>query len=88
MVLPPSGVGGGNYHENSHWCAFFVEFESGDRVRRAEFVHLSHRKSLDEQLENWALQKPSHRLAEFVETGGGVFNPATGSPWVIEEMKP
>ena len=44
LIVPPGAIGGGNYHENSHWCAFFVEFESGDRVRRAEFVHLSDRK--------------------------------------------
>ena len=45
---------GGGHIERSHWRAFFVEFDSGGRVRRTEFMHLSGKKSLDEQLEDWA----------------------------------
>jgi hypothetical protein len=44
----------GGYSERSYWRAFFVEFDSGERVRRTEFKHLSGKKSLDEQLEDWA----------------------------------
>jgi hypothetical protein len=44
----------GGYSERSDWRAFFVEFDSGGRVRHTEFVRLSGKKSLDEQLEDWA----------------------------------
>ena len=46
--------GGGGHLERSYWRAFFVAFDSGGRVRRTEFVRLSGKKSLDEQLEDWA----------------------------------
>ena len=46
--------GGGGHFERSHWRAFFVAFDAGGKVRRTEFSSLSQRKSLDEQLEDWA----------------------------------
>jgi hypothetical protein len=46
--------GGGGHVERSHWRAFFVAFDAGGKVCRSEFVSLSQRKSLDEQLEDWA----------------------------------
>ncbi len=47
-------AGTGGHFERSHWRAFFVTFDSGGKVCRTEFVSLSQRKSLDEQLEDWA----------------------------------
>ena len=88
IVLPTGGIVGGNHHENSHWRAFFIEFDSGDRVRRTGFAHLAARKSLDEQLENWALQRTAHPFAEFIEIGGGIFNPDNGVPRMFENFKP
>lgn len=88
IVLPTGGIVGGNHHENSHWRAFFMEFDSGDRVRRTGFARLAARKSLDEQLENWALQRTAHPFAEFIETGGGIFNPDDGVPRMFENLKP
>jgi hypothetical protein len=46
--------GGGGHFERSHWRAFFVAFDAGGKACRTEFVSLSQRKSLDEQLEDWA----------------------------------
>ena len=52
VVCPYGGVDG--YFDNSHWRAFFLDFNAAGRVRHTEFVNLSRRKSLDEQLEGWA----------------------------------
>lgn len=49
-----SGIGG--EFEWSRWRAFFVAFDSKGVVTRTRFVHLSSRKSLDEQLEAWAVR--------------------------------
>jgi hypothetical protein len=46
--------GGGGHFERSYWRAFFVAFDSGGRVWRTEFVRLSGKRTLDEQLEDWA----------------------------------
>ena len=79
--LGESGGALGSCSENSHWRAYFLEFDSSSRVSRATFVHLSQRnQSLDEQLEDWALRK--HK--SFEETGGGIFNPATGAPCLFD----
>ena len=53
-VIVSTESGGGGHIERSHWRAFFVEFDSAGRVRRTEFMHLSGKKSLDEQLEDWS----------------------------------
>lgn len=47
-------AGTGGHFERSHWRAFFVAFDAGGKVCRSEFVSLSQRKSLDEQMEDWA----------------------------------
>ena len=56
FILPAgeAAVGGGGHFERSHWRAFFVAFDAGGKVCRTEYVSLSQRKSLDEQLEDWA----------------------------------
>ena len=54
LAGPDFEVHDGGYSERSHWRAFFVEFDSGGQVRRTKFMHLSGKKSLDEQLEDWA----------------------------------
>jgi hypothetical protein len=36
------------------WRAMFVAFDQDDRVVQSQFYHLRGRKSLDEQLEDWA----------------------------------
>lgn len=80
LVLPPSGLGDGDYIERSHWRAFFVAFDNTGIVSRTKFVSLSGGKSLDEQLEHWA----GHAGEHFCGTGCGVFNPETGAPVVLE----
>jgi hypothetical protein len=49
-------VGGGDFGEVewSRWRAWFVTFDDDGIVHRKEFVRLSQRASLDEQLERWA----------------------------------
>jgi hypothetical protein len=42
--------------EWSHWRAFFVAFNEIGVVTRTQFVRLSGRKSLDEQLEAWGMK--------------------------------
>jgi hypothetical protein len=37
----------------SYWRAIFIQFDADDLVVEAEFIRLSSRKSLDEQLEAW-----------------------------------
>ena len=80
------GEGGGalgSCSEGSHWRAYFVEFDSNSRVSRVAFAHLSQRnQSLDEQLENWAARKRKI----FKDTGGGLFNPATGAPCAFDHL--
>lgn len=80
IVLPPSGVGDGDYTERSHWRAFFVAFDQTGAVSRTKFVSLSGGASLDEQLENWAGRKEKR----FWNGGCSVFNPTTGAPVVLE----
>ncbi len=54
-VVSTVGGGGGEF-EWSRWRAFFVAFDSKGVVTKTRFVHLSSRKSLDEQLEIWAVR--------------------------------
>ena len=42
--------------EWSYWRAFFVLFDADDVVAETKFVRLGGKKSLDEQLEQWALK--------------------------------
>ena len=73
----------GSCSENSHWRAYFIKFDSANRVSCTAFVHLSqHNQSLDEQLEDWAL----HAHKGLMETGAGIFNPDTGMPRFIESL--
>jgi hypothetical protein len=37
----------------SYWRAIFIQFDADDLVVKAEFIRLSSRKSLDDQLEAW-----------------------------------
>ncbi len=76
IVLPPGGLGDGDFTERSHWRAFFVAFDGADKVSRAEFVSLRGGRSLDEQLEDWAAGKSRN--------GFHVFNPDTGAPLFVE----
>ena len=80
IVIPPSGIGDGDYTERSHWRAFFVAFDNSGKVSRTKFVSLSGRKSLDEQLEQWAACKYESCL----KNGAHIFNPDTGAPLILE----
>ena len=80
MVIPPSGLGDGDYNERSHWRAFFVAFDGSGKVSRTKFVSLTGRKSLDEQLEQWAACKDESCL----KNGAHIFNPDTGAPLILE----
>lgn len=83
FVGPYNGVAGGGEGEGNYWSAFFVKYDSDDRVQETKFVHLSNDHSLDEQMEKWAASEGDH----FVSSGMGVFNPATGKPKLFEWMK-
>ena len=54
-VVSTVGGGGGEF-EWSRWRAFFVAFDSQGVVTKTRFIHLSSRKSLDDQLETWAVR--------------------------------
>jgi hypothetical protein len=74
--------GAGGFVERSHWQAFFVGFDDRERAVSTKFVSLTGWKSLDEQLENWAVQKkhnPTH-------IGSKVFDPDNGKPWIAEDI--
>jgi len=43
--------------EGLDWRAFFVAFDAAGKVSRTKFVKLSSSRSLDEQLEHWAVGK-------------------------------
>jgi hypothetical protein len=59
--------------EWSHWRALFVAFDQDGMVTRTKFVHLTGRKSLDEQLEAWGRSlKRRNASAGLVARGGGV----------------
>jgi hypothetical protein len=83
LAGPGGAAGGGGYTEGSHWQAFFVKFDANDRVKATRFVSLSNHRSLDEQLEDWAVPK----RRGFFSSGGGIFNPDNGVPWILESMK-
>jgi hypothetical protein len=83
LVGPGAVVAGGGHTEGNHWRAFFVKFDANGRVAATRFVSLYQRKSLDEQLENWAVPKKSG----FAKIGARIFNPDNGVPWFIEDMK-
>jgi hypothetical protein len=53
VFSPYFAAGDINDFEWSRWRAFFVTFDEQGVVTKAEFVHLSGKKSLDEQLEDW-----------------------------------
>ena len=69
--------------ERSHWQAFFVRFDDRERATSTRFVSLSARKSLDEQLEDWAVNKKH----DFTQIGAKIFDPDNGKPWIVEDMK-
>lgn len=50
------GGGTGGEFEWSHWRALFLRFDDDDVVVQTKFVRLSSGRSLDEQLERWALK--------------------------------
>jgi hypothetical protein len=77
------GGAAGAYVEGSHWRALFVRFDERERVVSIRFVSLSGRKSLDERLENWAVEKKH----DFNEIGAKIFDPDNGVPWIVEDMK-
>lgn len=83
LVGPYGGGAGGGHSEASDWRALFVKFDAHGRVSATKFASLSSRRSLDEQLEDWALGK-THRLANL---GGNFFDQDSGVPQFVEYMK-
>ena len=84
VVAGPGGAGAaGGHAEGNHWQAFFVKFDASGRVAATKFVSLSNHRSLDEQLEDWAVPKKFG----FAKIGAHIFNPDNGVPWFIEDMK-
>ena len=83
LVGPDAAVAGGGHSEGSDWRAFFVRFDARGLVADTKFASLSDRRSLDEQLEDWALGKTHH----FAEFGSRFFNPDNGVPQFVEYMK-
>ena len=80
VMGPQCAVAGGASGEGNHWRAYFVGFDAAGRVAATQFVRLSNRKSLDEQLEDWA----ASRKPGIYEASPQVFNPDTGVPRIIE----
>lgn len=84
VLAGPGGAGaGGGHSEGSDWQAFFVKFDANEQVATTKFVSLCDRRSLDEQLEDWAIGK-THHLAD---ADGYLFSPDSGVPQFIEYMK-
>ena len=75
--------GAGGHVERSHWQAFFVRFDDRERAVSTKFDSLCGRKSLDEQLEDWAIEGHHHTT----QIGVKIFDPDNGVPWVVEDMK-
>ena len=75
--------GAGGRVERSHWQALFMRFDDRERAVSTKFVSLSGRKSLDERLEDWAVEKKH----DFNEIGAKIFDPDNGVPWIVEDMK-
>jgi hypothetical protein len=86
-IYEQAAIAGGRHIERSHWQGFFAAFDEAGQVSRTQFVRLSGGKSLDEQLENWALKKRTHPFSEFARTGYGLFNPETGSLCILGKTK-
>ena len=76
-------MSGGDYEEGSDWRALFLKYDFAGRVEKTEFARLDTNRSLDEQLEAWGWG--THK--SFLEDGGGVFNPDTGTPLIFDWMK-
>ena len=74
--------GAGGHVERSLWRAFFVRFDDSERVVSVKFVSLSGRKSLDEELENWAAKKDSYST----QIGAIIFDPDNGAPRIVEDI--
>ena len=84
VLAGPGGAGaGGGHSEASDWRAFFVKFDAQGRVADTKFASLSGRRSLDEQMEDWAVGKTQH----FADFGSHLFNPDSGVPQFLEYMK-
>ena len=82
IIGPDCAVAGGASGEGNHWRAYFVSFDAAGRVAATKFVWLSNRKSLDEQLENWA----APHAFDAREIAENFFNPDTGVPRIIESL--
>ena len=78
-----ASVGGGGHLERSHWQALFIGFDDSGRVVSTKFVLLSGRKSVDEQLENWAARKEN----ALTRIGTKIFDPENGVPRIVEELQ-
>ena len=76
-------TGGGGHIERSHWQAFFVAFDAGGKVCRTEFVSLSQRKSVDEQLEDWVAGEKHN--SSYI--GAKIFDPDNGVPRIVEALQ-
>jgi hypothetical protein len=83
FITPAGIVSGGDYEEGSDWRALFLKYDFAGRVEKTEFARLDTNRSLDEQLEAWGWG--THK--SFLEDGGGVFNPDTGTPLIFDWMK-
>jgi len=77
VIIPPAGLGDGDFTERSHWRAFFVAYDSENKISRTRFVSLAGGQSLSEQLENWASGKRNY--------GTHIIDPDTYVPFVVED---
>jgi hypothetical protein len=84
LIGPANIAAGGAQMEGNQWRALFVKFNAADRVEAIKFKSLCNGRSLDEQLEDWAVA----RKHGFTETGGHLFNPASGVPWMFDRIPP
>ena len=81
-VIGAEAGGAGGHVERSHWRAFFVRFDDRERVVSIQFVSLSGRKSIDEELENWAAKKDNYSA----QIGAKIFDPDNGAPRIVENI--
>ncbi len=77
-IIPfPPGAGDGGCVERAHWRAFFVAFDAAGKVSRTQFILLAGGRSLDEQLDRWAVRdREACRVAEIffdADSGAPIF---------------
>ena len=80
LVNPLGAWVGGKLGRSSSGDGFVLKFDADGRVATADYFSVYDHQSLDEQLEEWALEKNKR-------FGASIFNPDTGVPWLFEDFE-